>query len=141
MNDFVQKKGTTYYPIINENTHYIFGNSKEELAKQNCYYIGGKDKMYNNVGSIFSIKVAFGNNVTTFIEGIITITTHGKYFTEYLDINDASNVLRDMIINEIFPYYRKLIETELGLLYIRHSRCFEETNQHNHQRNNDSLNG
>ena len=77
--------------------------------------------MYNNIGSVFSIKLAFGNNSTTFVEGIITVTTHGKYFTEHMDIENASDVLRNMIIDEIFPYYRKLIETELGLLYIRHT--------------------
>ena len=76
--------------------------------------------MYNNVGSVFSIKVAFGNNATTFIEGIITVTTHGKYFTENMEIDNSSNLLRNMIIDEIFPYYRKLIEAELGLMYIRH---------------------
>lgn len=121
LNDFVKKEDTTFYHIINDNIHYIFGNSKEELAKKGYYHLGGRDEMYNNVGSIFSIKLAFGNNATTFVEGIITVTTHGKYFTECIDIDNASNVLRNMIIDEIFPYYRKLIETELGLLYIRHT--------------------
>lgn len=120
LNDFVKKEDTTFYHIINDNIHYIFGNSKEELAQQGYYHLGGRDEMYNNVGSVFSIKLAFGNNADTFIEGIITVTTHGKYFSEYMDIDNASNVLRNMIIDEIFPYYRKLIETELGLLYIRH---------------------
>lgn len=120
LNEFVKRQDTTFYHIINDNIHYIFGNNKEELAKQGYYHLGGRDEMYNNVGSIFSIKLAYGNNSTTFVEGIITVTTHGKYFTEHMEIDDASNVLRNMIIDEIFPYYRKLIETELGLLYIRH---------------------
>lgn len=76
--------------------------------------------MYNNIGSIFSIKVAFGNNATTFVEGIITVSTHSKYFTEHMDIDNAVNILKKMIIDEIFPYYKNLIETELGFLYIRH---------------------
>lgn len=120
LNNFVKKEDTTYYHIINDNIHYIFGDSKEELAKHGYYHLSGRDEMYNNVGSVFSIKLAFGNNATTFVEGIITITTHGKFFTENMDIDNASNVLRNMIIDDIFPYYRKLIETELGLLYIRH---------------------
>jgi hypothetical protein len=121
LNEFVNKQDTTYYHIINDNVHYIFGNSKEKLAQNGYYHLGGRDKMYNNIGSVFSIKLAFGNNSTTFVEGIITVTTHGKYFTEHMDIENASDVLRNMIIDEIFPYYRKLIETELGLLYIRHT--------------------
>lgn len=120
LNEFVNKEDTTFYHIINDNIHYIFGNNKEELARQNYYHLGGRDEMYNNVGSVFSIKVAFGNNINTFVEGIITVTTHGKYFTENMKIDNSSNILRNMIIDEIFPYYRKLIETELGMMYIRH---------------------
>ena len=120
LNEFVKKRDTTFYHIINDDIHYIFSNSKEKLAKQNSYHLGGRDQMYNNIGSVFSIKMAFGNNAYTFIEGIITVTTHGKCFTDYLNIDNASDVLRNMIIDEIFPYYRNLIETELGLLYIRH---------------------
>lgn len=120
LNEFVKKHDTTFYHIINDNIHYIFGNNKEELAQQGYYHLGGRDEMYNNVGSVFSIKLAFGNNINNFVEGIITVTTHGKYFTENMEIDNSSNILRNMIIDEIFPYYRKLIETELGMMYIRH---------------------
>lgn len=122
LNDLVKKEDTTFYNIINGNSHYIFGNSKEELAKNKLYYLGRRDKMYNNVGSVFSIKIAFGNNAETFVEGIITVTTHGKKFVDNMEIVDAEKVLRNMIIDEIFPYYRKLLESELGLLYLRHNR-------------------
>ena len=54
---------------LSKKGYYIFSNSKKQLAHQGFYHLGGRDKMYNNVGSVFSIKVAFGNNVTTFIEG------------------------------------------------------------------------
>jgi hypothetical protein len=127
LNDLIKKETTTFYQIINGNTHYIFGNSKKELADQGQYYLSKRDQMYNNVGSIFSIKLAFGNNAKTFVEGIVTVTTHGKYFTQYLDIDNSSQVLRNMIIDEIFPYYKKLIESEMGLMYIRH------INKHNTQ--------
>ncbi len=120
LNDLIKKENTTFYQIINGNTHYIFGNNKKELSNEGKYYLSKRDQMYNNIGSIFSIKVAFGNNTTSFVEGIITVTTHGKYFTEHMNIDNASNILRNMIIDEIFPYYKKLIETEMGLMYIRH---------------------
>lgn len=120
INEFVKKTDTTYYNIIHGKNYYIFGDNKQELAKQNMYHLSTRDKIYNNIGSIFGILLAFGNNNDNFIEGIITVSTHGKYFTENLDFPDASNVLRNMIIDEVFPYYQKLIETELGLMYIRH---------------------
>ena len=121
INEFVKEENTTFYHIINKNIHYIFSDDKKELSEQGMYHLGGRDKMYNDVGSVFSIKMAFGNNITTFVEGIITVTTHGKKFTDNMEIDNASDTLRNMIIDEIFPYYRKLIETELGLLYIRHT--------------------
>lgn len=120
LNELIENSNTSFFHIINDNIYYIFSNSKEELSRQGKYYLSKRDQMYNNVGSIFSIKVAFGNNSTAFVEGIFTLTTHGKYFTENMSINNAPNVLRNMIIDEIFPYYKKLIESELGLMYIRH---------------------
>lgn len=120
LNDLIKKENTTFYQIINGNTYYIYGNNKKELAEEGKYYLSKRDQMYDNVGSVFSIKLAFGDNSTSFVEGIITVTTHGKYFTENISIENSSNVLQKMIIDEIFPYYKKLIETEMGLMYIRH---------------------
>lgn len=120
INEFVEKKNTTYYHIINGNSYYIFGDKKEDLAKENQYHLSKRDEMYNNEGSIFSIKVAFGNNANAVVEGVVTVSTHGKRFTENISISDAADVLSKMIVDEIFPYYKKLIEAELGLLYIRH---------------------
>lgn len=120
INDFVEKEDTTYYSIIYNDERYVFGNNKEELAQEGKYHLSKRDKMYNNVGSIFSILVAFGNNKDNFVEGIITVSTHGKYFIENIEIPNAEIILRNMIIDEIFPYYQKLLETELGLMYIRH---------------------
>lgn len=117
LDDFVKNEETVFYHIINDNIHYIFGNDKKELADEKMYHLGGRDEMYNNVRSIFSIKVVFGSNTTNFVEGIITVASYGKYFTED---KDKSDILRNMIIDEIFLYYRKLLETELGLLYVRH---------------------
>lgn len=120
LNDLIKKENTTFYQIINGNTYYIFGNSKKKLADEGKYYLSKRDQMYNNIGSVFSIKLAFGDNSISFVEGIITVTSHGKYFTEHIGIDNASDVLQKMIIDEIFPYYKKLIETEMGLMYIRH---------------------
>ncbi len=120
LNEFVNKEDTTFYHIINDKINYIFGNNKEELAKEGYYHLGARDKMYNNLGSVFSIKLAFGNNIETFVQGIITVTTHGKQFVDENSNDITADMLRNMIIDEVFPYYRKLIENEMGILYIRH---------------------
>lgn len=139
VNEFVKKEDSTFYKIINSDGFYIFGNSKEELAKQKLYHLGERDKMYNNIGSVFSFKVAFGNNFTPFVEGVITVTTHGKQFTDNMDIIGAEKVLRNMIIDEIFPYYQKLLESELGLLYLRHNSLQTQTVSHPHQCTNENV--
>ena len=77
--------------------------------------------MYNDKGSAFSIKIAFGNNTSPLVEGILTVSTYGKYFTEEMDLHDADNVFQRMLLDEIFPYYKKLLETEFGMLYLRHT--------------------
>lgn len=122
INEFVKKRTTTYYNIINGGCRYIFGDSKESLAKSNKYYLSSSDQMHNNVGSVFSILVAFGNNSSDFVEGILTVTTHGCCFSDNLEIDHAADFLERVILDNIFPYYQKLIETELGLMYIRHKR-------------------
>ena len=125
INEFVKKRTTTYDNIINGGCHYIFGDSKEKLSKSKKYYLSSNDQMHDNVGSVFSILVAFGNNSSDFVEGILTITTHGCCFSDNLKIDQAAEFLERVILDNIFPYYQKLIETELGLMYIRHKsrRC------------------
>lgn len=118
INEFVNNPQTTFWHIINGKDYYIFGNDKEELSKQGKYYISKRDETHSNVGSIFSIKVAFGNNKEQFVEGVISVSTYGVRFLDYLEI--SSNQLSNMIIDDIFPYYQKLIETELGILYLTH---------------------
>lgn len=117
LDDFVKNKETVFFHLINDNIYYIFGNDKKSLASKKMYHLGARDKMYEYVGSIFGIKVVFGNNTTNLVEGIITVSSYGKRFAD----NDCDpDMLRNMIIDEIFPYYRTLLETELGLLYTRH---------------------
>lgn len=117
LDDFVKNRETVFYHLINDNKYYIFGNDKKSLASKKMYHLGARDEMYDYVGSIFGIKVVFGNNTTNLVEGIITVSSYGKRFAD----NDCNpDVLRNMIIDEIFPYFRTLLETELGMLYTRH---------------------
>ena len=100
LKDLIKAK-SIFHQIIDGNTYYIFGNSKKDLANKGIYHLSNRDEMYNDIGSVFSIKVAFGDNFSSFVEGIITVTSYGKSFTEYLDIDDAPAALQKMIIDEI----------------------------------------
>ena len=120
LNQFIHIEDTMFYNIIDKDKHYIFGNDKIELSIKKEYHLGTRDAMHDNIGSAFAIKLAFGENSNTLVEGIISVTTHGMRFDKNMIIDNAPNILKNMIINEIFPYYRYIFEIELGLLYLRH---------------------
>lgn len=123
LNEFVKEPDTSYYHIINRMTNFVYIPRKDEICRSatKMYHLGNRDKMYNDKGSAFSIKIAFGNNTSPLVEGILTVSTYGKYFTEEMDLHDADNVFQRMLLDEIFPYYKKLLETEFGMLYLRHT--------------------
>ena len=122
LNKFIKVTDTSYYQITSHRTDFVYVAKKDKmrLDSENTYYLGNRDRMYNNVGSAFSIKVAFGDNKSPLVEGILTVSTYGKHFTDNMDMEKADDVFKRMIIDEIFPYYKKLIELEFGMLYLRH---------------------
>lgn len=119
INDFVKIENSVYYFLINGANTVVFCNDKVELEKEKHYYMSIKDNRHNNVGSIFSIKVMFSNNEQSFAEGILTISTYGERFVKNNDLKRI-NQLRCLFIDDLFPYYQRLLETELGMLYLKH---------------------
>lgn len=119
LNDFVKLENSVYYFLINGANTVVFCNDKVELEKENHYYMSIKDNRHNNIGSIFSIKVMFSNNEQSFAEGILTISTYGERFVKNNNIQKI-NQLRCLLIDDLFPYYQRLLETELGMLYLKH---------------------
>lgn len=126
LNEFVKKTDTSYYQIINNDTDFVYVPRKDRIQvndnKERKYHLGNRDRMYNNVGSAFSVKIAFGNNNSPLVEGILTVSTYGKCFTDNMDIEKADDIFERMVIDEIFPYYKKLLELEFGMLFLRHSK-------------------
>ena len=122
LNQFVKEKDTSYYQIIENKTNFVYVAKKDAQISgdSNCYHLGNRDKMYNNVGSAFSIKIAFGDNRSPLVEGILTVTTFGKYFTQKMDMENKDEIFKRIIVDEIFPYYKKMLELEFGMMYLRH---------------------
>lgn len=131
LEDYVEKKETVFYLLINGKTDgndmvryvSVFKNDKKQLEKAGHYYMSTRDKQHKEIGSIFSAKIVFGNNAHSFVESILTVASYGKCFVEPSFSNvDGINVkeLENIIIENVLPYYHRLIESELGMLYLRH---------------------
>lgn len=119
LNDFIKITDTVYYFLINGTETVVFCNDKAELEKDGHYFMSVRDKRHNKIGSIFAIKIMFSNNAQSFTEGVLVISTYGKRFVENNDC-EKSNQLRRLFIDDLFPYYQRLLETELGMLYLKH---------------------
>lgn len=119
LNAFVEIEDTVYYFLIHGKQTVVFCNNKSDLEKDNHYYMSARDKRHNKIGSIFAIKVMFSNNTQSLVEGILVISTYGKRFVEDNDC-EKTNQLRRLFIDDIFPCYQRLLETELGMLYLRY---------------------
>lgn len=121
LNSFVEIKNTVYNFLINGKETVVFCNNKQELEKDNHYFMSVRDKRHNKIGSIFAVKIMFSNNAQSFTEGILIISTYGKQFVNNNNIEKISQ-LRCLIIDDLFPYYQRLLETELGMLYLKHTK-------------------
>ena len=49
----------------------------------------------------------------------MVISTYGKKFVEDND-NVKINQLQRLIIDDLLPNYQRMLETEMGVLYLRH---------------------
>lgn len=116
---FVEIENTVYYTLINQKDTVVFYNDKEMAARENKYYISARDKRHNKKGSIFGVKLMFSNNAESFVEGIMVISTYGQRFVENSNTNET-DYLKRLIIDDLFPNYQRLLETEMGMLYLKH---------------------
>lgn len=128
LNVFVKKRDTVYNYLLTKNEGYVFANKKADLLDEsnpenNHYYFSKRDKMHKKEGSIFSVRIMFSNNAKQFVDSILTISSYGKFFTE----PENEDVLRNLIIEELLPYYQRCLETELGYLYLRHDHGLPQT--------------
>ena len=94
-----------------------------ELINQNFYYLGEKDKRHKNYGSISAHKMSFRNNNKVFATSYLIISTYGKKFYDNSENCEFASELEfeEVLFEQVIPPFRKLIETELGLMYMRHT--------------------
>lgn len=119
--EFVSNKETVFYQLINSKSTAIFCNDKKEFADKEQYYLSARDNRHNKIGSFFAAKIMFSNNARSFSEGIIMVSSYGKCFVEKNNTHSQEE-FKKLIIDDIFPCYQRMIETELGVLYFRHNK-------------------
>lgn len=124
LDKFIERDCSLYNYLVNGKAgkvNSVFNNSKKDLAYEGHYYMSPRDEDHNKIGSVFAIKVLFGNNAENFVEGILLVSSYGKQFVEK-DSEYTENGLKNLIFEELYPYYQRLLETELGVLYLRHEK-------------------
>lgn len=124
LDKFIERDCSLYNYLVNGKegkVNSVFSNSKKDLAYDGHYYMSPRDEDHNKIGSVFAIKVLFGNNAENFVEGILLVSSYGKQFVEK-DSEYTENGLKNLIFEELYPYYQRLLETELGVLYLRHEK-------------------
>lgn len=122
---FVERENSLYhYLITGDNGHQVnsvFCNDKKALAYEGHYFMSARDKDHNKIGSVFAVKVIFGNNAETFVEGILLVSTYGRRFVEG-NSSFSKEELKNLLFEGLYPYYQRLLESELGVLYLRHEK-------------------
>jgi len=121
LSDFINQKDTVYYQLLNSKETVFFCNDKKEWIDNGKYYVSARDCRHNKTGSFFVARIMFSNNAKSFCEGIIMVSSYGKKFVEEED-NYSVDEMKRLIIDNIFPCYQRLLETELGMLYFRHKK-------------------
>lgn len=126
LDELIRKPDSYYHYLISNNIPASFENDKGKLIPHH-YWTGERDIRHNIYGSISSHKISFRNNNSTFCSGYLTISTYGKKFYSCLsgDLFTSEDEFEQILFDYIIPPFRKLIEAELGFLYMRHKYRIE----------------
>lgn len=137
LDELIEKKESYYHYLMQNDIAASFENDKSKLVPRH-YWCEERDTRHEILGSISAHKMSFRNNSTSFCTGYLTISTYGKKFYSELDngnVFDSENEFKQVLFDLIIPPFRKIIEAELGFLYMRHKYRSEE----NINKSNDSL--
>lgn len=119
LDSFVAQENTVYHTLIKGSETVVFYNDKQSMAEVGRYYMSNRDERHSKIGSIFGVQLMFSNNAERFVEGVMVVSTYGKKFVPSNDINKI-NQLKRLVIDDLLPSYQRMLETEMGMLYLRH---------------------
>ncbi len=119
LNDFAEMSDSTFHYMSHNNVEALFYNDKREAALSQRYIFSYRDHSHNCKGSIVALKVAFSGNDQKLCEGIVMVNTYGEQFLDNLK-EHTEKELQMLILDSILPCYRKLLTSELAMLYFCH---------------------
>lgn len=119
LESIINKEESMFHHLISNNREFEFYNDKRDAASARKYFLAEKDRLYNDVGSVFASKFAFTSNSQMCCEGLLMISSYGHKFIRD-DSKYTPDEFRKILEQNIFPCYKKLLKAELGWLYFRH---------------------
>lgn len=128
LDHLVERENSLYNYLIKSNggkLNSVFSNDKRQLAYEGHYFMSSRDEDHNRIGSVFAVKVPFGNNAENFVEGVLLVSSYGRRFVDSSS-EYTEDELKNIIFEDLYPYYQRLLETELGMLYLRHERSSDK---------------
>ena len=119
LGEFIINPRTTFFQVIYQDKVCVFENDKRKLEKQGKYVMLPRDELHEKKGSVFCIRIKFGNNEKDFVDSVLTLTSYGRKFAGLRGAEVSANQLKRILIEELMPYYKIAIENELGILYLQ----------------------
>ncbi len=122
LTELINKPDSYYHYLISNDISTSFDNDKGKLIPERHYWAEERDKRHKEYGSISAHKMSFRNNNSTFCTSYLIISTYGKKFYSEIDndVFSSEKEFEQILFDLVIPPFRKIIETELGFLYMRH---------------------
>lgn len=121
LRDIINNTSSYYHYLISNNMATHFENDKNKLVPDR-YFKGERDLRHKESGSISAHKMSFSKNNEIYCQGYLKISTYGrKFFDENNEPKFQSEKEFEIyLFDKIIPPFRKMIETELGFMYLEY---------------------
>lgn len=121
------RRGTMFCQTLHGSAPYKFVMDRSRTDQKIEYYPDQRDLKDDNAGSAVYTKVNLEENGKKYMAGILMITTYGKNFLEAdRECQEFGKTFEQVLEYSVLPYFRQLIQTELGLLCVENRKQFME---------------
>lgn len=123
MQEAAYRQGTLFYQTLHGSAPYKFVMDKSRTDQKIEYYPDQREFKYDNAGSAVYTKVNLEENGKRYMAGILMITTYEKSFLEAdRECQEFGKTFEQVLEYSVLPYFRQLIQTEMGLLCVENRK-------------------